>query len=266
MALAHQRMAHSGSLDNQMITPSTIEFQGDVLRMKTTIADTPYTPKSIRGKVTLFSRKSRLRLLEFLARTSDTKNPRIFLTLTYPSNMTEAETGKQHLRAFLERVRRKFPKASAIWRIEYQKRGAVHFHLLFFNLPYWKADKIRIAWGECIGEENPRIEIKTCRSRRESTYYVSKYLAKCSPQADVSLSNLPYSHAGQHWGYFNRDAIPMAELFIFEVLGSIKAFWDMRRAIRRSNPKSRRSGAGGSMLFVQNACRWKEYWLLLSQN
>ncbi len=201
--------------------------------------------------------------MEFLARTRETPRPRVFMTLTYPSNMTDGERGKHHLRAFLERIRRKFPTASGIWRIEYQERGAVHFHLLFFSLPFWKADEIRVAWGEIIGEENPRIKIEICRSRRKTTYYMSKYVAKLSERASVSLSNVPYSHVGRHWGYFNKPDIPMAELIIYEVLGDVKAFWDLRRAIDRYYPKRKKSYAGGAMLFVQNAEKWENYWNLL---
>ncbi len=243
-----------------MIIPSTVEVQGDVIRLRTLNTDPPYTPKSTRGKVTVFSRKSRRRLLEFFARTAQTNKPRVFLTLTYPSNMNDARTGKAHLRAFLERVRRKFPQASAIWRIEYQKRGAVHFHLMFFSLPFWKIESIRSVWGEIIGEENPQIHIETIRSRRGSTFYVSKYVAKVGDDALVSLTNLPYLHEGRHWGYFNKPEIPMQELIIFEVLGDLKAFWDLRRAIDRYYPKRKKSYAGGCMLFSQNAGRWGKYW------
>lgn len=247
-----------------MILPSTVEVQGDVIRLKTTNTDPPYTPKSVRGKVTAFSRKSRKRLLEFFARTAQTNKPRVFLTLTYPSNMNDARTGKAHLRAFLERVRRKFPQSSAIWRIEYQERGAVHFHILFFSLPFWKVESIRKVWSEIIGEENPRIQIETIRSKRGSTFYVSKYVAKVTDAALVSLSNLPYSHEGRHWGYFNKPQIPMQELHLFEVLGDFKAFWDLRRAIDRFYPQRKKSYAGGAMLFSQNAVQWEKYWTLLS--
>lgn len=247
-----------------MAIPDTIEVQGDVVRLKTTSDAHHGSKQTIRGKVTTFSRKSRRRLLEFFARTEQTDSPRVFLTLTYPSNMTSAKIGKQHLRAFFERVRRRYPKASAVWRIEYQKRGAVHFHLLFFSLPYWKADDIRSVWSEIIGEENPRIQIETIRSKRRSTWYVSKYIAKVSPDAFVSLSNLPYSHEGNHWGYFNRPEIPMAELKIYDALADIGAFWNLRRAIDRYYPKRKRSFAGGAMLFTSNAEQWENYWILLS--
>ncbi len=246
-----------------MIIPDTVEVQGDVIRLRTVSTDPPMRQKSIRGKVTEFSRKSRRRLLEFFARTAPTNTPRVFLTLTYPSNMSDAETGKAHLRAFLERVRRRYPRASAIWRIEYQERGAVHFHLLFFNLPFWKIESIRAAWSEIIGEQNPRIGIETIRSKRGSTFYVSKYVAKLPDAALVSLSNLPYSHAGHHWGYFNKPEIPMQELRIFEVLGDLKAFWDLRRAIDRYYPKRMKSYRGGAMLFSQNAGQWGKYWSFL---
>lgn len=249
-----------------MILPNTVEIQGDVLRLRTINTDPPDAPKGKRGKVTIFSRKSRRRLLEFFARTAQTNKPRVFLTLTYPSNMTDAETGKQHLRAFLERVRRKYPQASAIWRIEYQERGAVHFHLLFFSLPYWKADSIRQVWSEIIGEENPWVHIETVRSRRGTTYYVSKYIAKMPSNADVSLSSLPYSHVGNHWGYFNKPQIPMAILKIVDVLSKTKAFWDLRRAIDRYYPKRNKSYRGGAMLFVKNAEKWAQYWELLASS
>ena len=247
-----------------MILPDKVEVQGDVVRLQTTSTTPKYSPKSIRGKVTVFSRKSRRRLLEFFARTAHTNTPRVFLTLTYPSNMNDAATGKAHLRAFLERVRRRYPKASAIWRIEYQKRGAVHFHLVFFNLPYWKADTIRLVWGEIIGEDNPRIKIETIRTKRGTTYYVSKYIAKVGNAALVSLSFLPYSHAGNHWGYFNKSEIPMAELEVFEVLGDLKAFWDFRRAIARFYPKGKSKYTGGCLLLSEYASRWREYWSFLT--
>jgi len=246
-----------------MITPETVEIQGDVLRLKTSSSFERTRKKPLRGKVTRFSRKSRRRLLEVLARTAKATKPRVFLTLTYPSNMNDANVGKHHLRAFLERVRRRFPKCAGIWRIEYQKRGAVHFHFIFFNMPFWKASEIRIAWSEIIGEKNPRIHITTCRSRRKSTYYMSKYVAKCANEVSVSLSNVPYLHVGKHWGYFNKPDIPMAELVIYAVSGNLKAFWDLRRAIDRYYPKRKKSYAGGAMLFVQNAGDWEKYWNLL---
>lgn len=247
-----------------MILPDTVEVQGDVIRLRTINTDPPEPPTWKRGKVTAFSRKSRRRLLEFFARTAETNKPRVFLTLTYPSNMTDAELAKQHLWAFLKRVRRKFPRSSAIWRIEFQERDAVHFHLLFFSLPYWKADSIREAWSEIIGEENPWVHIETVRNRRRSTYYVSKYIAKAASAASVSLSNVPYLAGGRHWGYFNKPGIPMALLKIVDVLGRTKAFWDLRRAIDRYYPKRQKSYRGGAMLFVQDAEKWARYWELLA--
>lgn len=242
---------------------ASIEFQGDVMRL-TTKRETEIEPSEYRrGKVSVFSRKSRRRLLEKLSRTATTKRPRIFLTLTYPSNMIDPKIGKQHLRAFLERVRRAYPKASAFWRLEFQARGAVHFHLLFFNLPYWNASNIRVAWGECIGEENPRIKIEVCRSRRKSTYYVSKYMAKPSNDGSVSLSIVPYLHVGRHWGVFNTGRIPMAVLHFIEVFRNPKAFWDLRRAIDRFYPKRKHSYASGAMLFCKNIDTWYRYWSIL---
>jgi hypothetical protein len=88
-------------------------------------------------------------------------------------------------------------------------------------------------------------------------------VAKVSGEAAVSLSLLPYSHVGNHWGYFNRSEIPMAELKVFDVLDKTNAFWNLRRAIDRYYPKRKKSYAGGAMLFVKNAERWEKYWEFL---
>lgn len=251
-------------MSTNILSPSYVETQGDVLKLGTT-SDSRLVSKveHKRGKVTEFSRKSRKRLLDLFARTGDTERPRIFMTLTYPSNEQNSMKAKEDLRAFFMRIRRKFPNASGVWRIEYQERGAIHFHFIFFNLPFWQADDIRRVWGEIIEENNPRIHIDTCRSRRKTTYYVSKYIAKVPDDASVSLSNMPYPHEGRWWGVFNRDAIPMAILRIIEVMEEKKAFWDLKRAIVKLNPTLRRRYGGGIMLFTQNTDEWERYFKML---
>ena len=82
--------------------------------------------------------------------------PASFVTLTYPGtsgwrpDFADARVCKRHLRAWWERVRYRYPDGEpwALWVLEYQARGAVHFHLLVRWPPARKGDswKARRAW------------------------------------------------------------------------------------------------------------------------
>jgi len=140
-----------------------------------------------------------------------------FMTLTfrgYPTN----EVAKMALHAFLQRVARKFPEASAIWRMEYQKRGSLHFHLLWFNLPYWDWKEVLAAWKACSRQPIARIDIQLIRSRKGVMYYVSKYIGKVDKKhGSTFFISPPYLHGGRKWrkgrfwGYHNKKGLPLGE-------------------------------------------------------
>lgn len=206
-----------------------------------------------RGSISVFSRKSRKRLLEFANRidvsSMSRDKPVVFITLTYGQWWASDNYAKKHLRAFLERLRRFAPDASGIWRVEGQQRGAPHFHLLLFNLPYISKDDIKNWWAAIIGAEfwnyqrdingePPFTRIEAITNPSKVMRYVSKYVAKMpekNPSEPASASDferrdaaasgfnyVPYLHepcpypafsawSGRHWGIFNKDKIPFAE-------------------------------------------------------
>jgi hypothetical protein len=55
-----------------------------------------------------------------------------FVTLTYRKNFTDCERSKEHLNAFFQHFRRKSQKFAYVWKMEPQKRGAIHYHLCLF--------------------------------------------------------------------------------------------------------------------------------------
>jgi hypothetical protein len=56
----------------------------------------------------------------------------IFGTLTYPAEFPlDEETFKRHLKIFSQRFLRAFPHAAFHWKLEFQNRGAAHFHPIF---------------------------------------------------------------------------------------------------------------------------------------
>lgn len=195
----------------------------------------------VRGDVVMFSRQSRLRLLRKIARINADKA--VFVTLTYPARFPSSKRAKEHLRAFLEKIRRRYPAASAIWKLERQSRGAPHFHLLFFNLPFVPFATIRQWWGHTVAafvdDHLPRVRIERVRSQNGVMYYAAKYCAKddAGAAANLSLSTMhictlmmmtaPGSSVwsrsfafhvylalvaslrdGRVWGVFNRDVVP----------------------------------------------------------
>jgi len=59
--------------------------------------------------------------------------------------------------------------------IEFQKRGAIHYHVMIFNLPYIKHkvyETIRELWGK------GRIELKKVDTIKRLINYLSKYMIK----------------------------------------------------------------------------------------
>ena len=89
-----------------------------------------------RAGITGFSEKSRQRLRLSLAKVDQGKcGTPIFGTLTYPAEFPlDEETFKRHLKIFSQRFLRAFPHAAFHWKLEFQSRGAAHFHPIFWNL------------------------------------------------------------------------------------------------------------------------------------
>lgn len=146
-----------------------------------------------------FSKKSRNRLLKKCRtiRKNDMPLP-FFVTLTYQKNFTDCEHSKKHLNTFLQRFRRKCKKNNVefnyIWKMEFQKRGAVHYHLALF-IPhdlYGNLDQLRqkmgLMWAQVTsdindGQINPQqrdygTNVRTVENWEMFIGYIAKYLGK----------------------------------------------------------------------------------------
>ena len=187
-----------------------------------------------RGLVSGFSQASQRRLRDKLIRVdwnawAGVKNapfaPSIFLTLTYPDTYPDFWTDyKNHLRMFQKRIVRVFEKRgvsiSAVWKLEYQDRGAPHFHcILFFhgrNSPHsvriaLLARWCRIAWSEIAdngssGSAHEKygadiIGLYSDGSSSKIMNYILKYLGKDS---FVPSDNDGVIQTGRMWGIWNK--------------------------------------------------------------
>lgn len=223
----------------------TLAVGGSLLKIQAA-AGRPWTcGGSKRGKVTTFSKDSRRRLLDLLSSINRERVRRLplFVTLTYPAIYPDdGQKVKTHLDTFLKRLKRAAPSASAIWRLEYQKRGAPHFHLLVFGVPYLPHRVVALWWYAIVGSGDIRhlgagVEVRQVRSWRGVMSYAGKYMAKASGP-DVQPG------CGRFWGVMNRDALPI-ELLVVPL--TFQAFFRGRRsAMRWSKGKGYHRRLGGA--------------------
>lgn len=75
-----------------------------------------------------------------------------FLTLTFKENVTDLEYGNEEFVKFIKRLnyhvtgqKKAFLKYVAV--VEFQQRGAVHYHVIFFNLRFTRVKEIAEVWG-----------------------------------------------------------------------------------------------------------------------
>lgn len=222
------------------MTRVELTAQGRLLKVKCYNGDAEWIPPGKRGNVETFSEQSRMRMLRKLARLSPSARDGFrhrcsFLTLT-TRGIYHPRQIKEWMRAFLKRMARKWSSVSAVWRLEYQKRGAPHLHLVIYNVPYIPKDGIQAAWGEIVGEDRPFTRIESIRSYKHLMSYVSKYAAKVQEggfnTAAYQAANPESAYAdespGRVWGMFNRKNLPWAIEEVAELPQSF-AWYSLRK-------------------------------------
>lgn len=186
-----------------------------------------------RGKILEFSEKSRGRLCEFAHETTaELKQqgikPGFMLTLTYPGDWRsvapDGRAVKRHLDKMERRLKRYFERLdmdfSALWFLEFQKRGAPHFHLIMWGARLTLSDSqlraaqtdLRIAWAEVVGHADPihherhkRRGVGFERMRKGHLGYAAKYAKKMKQKAVPD----EFANVGRFWGFWkHKTAVP----------------------------------------------------------
>lgn len=96
-----------------------------------------------------------------------------FVTLTFAENITDVEQANYHLTKFIQRLKTHFKGEEIVYvcSIEFQDRGAVHYHLLL-NMPYVAKDRLAEIWGHGFVQINKITHVDNVGA------YVSKYMTK----------------------------------------------------------------------------------------
>lgn len=155
-----------------------------------------------RQKVKGFSKASRRRLFKKLAALNQKlAGVPIFVTLTYPNDFPVGfETYKCHLDTWAKRLARKYPDAFFLWRLEFQKRGAPHYHLLVWGVDRIDKDWLSKSWYEVVGSGDEKhlragTKVESIRSWKGAWSYCGKYLGKV---------DAGHGENGRVWGVYNR--------------------------------------------------------------
>ena len=100
-----------------------------------------------------------------------------FLTLTFAENVQDLDMANHLFTDFIKRFNyavfhenRNHLKYVAVHEV--QERGAIHYHIIFFNLPYMRNDKIARIWGHGF------TKTKKISSINNVGAYLAKYLTK----------------------------------------------------------------------------------------
>lgn len=102
----------------------------------------------------------------------------VFMTLTFAENIQDFDTANHNFKLFMLRLgnrvgnRNKRNCLKYVVVPEFQKRGAIHYHLILFNLPYIPQRELSDIWGQ------GRLHLKAIDHVDNVGAYISKYIRK----------------------------------------------------------------------------------------
>lgn len=186
-----------------------------------------------RGKVSGFSRQSRLRMMRTVSKLENAKRP-LFITLTYPDEFQGQVDGNEikekHLKNFWKRMEYTWSEISCIWKLEYEERKSgkrigelfPHLHMLVWGLYEVDIEGVREfvknAWWEVCGELSgdhlkAGTRVERLRKHRGTMAYLAKYMSK---GADKELK------VGRWWGVKGKANLPSARKVVIDFLNKEK--------------------------------------------
>lgn len=189
-----------------------------------------------KNKVTKFSPKS-LKEMMFVA-SNTSIDFYIMITVTYPAIFPEnGKDVKYHLKKLLQCIRRRFA-ASYFWFLEFQGRGAPHFHILLSNEWYRPSDIdwLKETWNKIIENDSEHTESGTRIEKLESVEGGKRYPVKYGAIMKQKKIPTQYTDVGRFWGH-SRDVKPVKIMDIQclnedDMLAMIDDSWGYKKNVR----------------------------------
>ncbi len=225
----------------------------------------------LRGEITEFSKASRRRLMQLLNSINrDEALLPYFVTLTYHHSWPEDRHGrKAQMDAFRKRLERAIGPFAAVWRLEFQRRGAPHYHLLIFLPPdalggdrgqddhqgrYEVLTKLRnriaFMWHEVAGYGSSEhfaagTSVERVKSWRGVNSYAAKYMGKLETLQEGAPS------VGRFWGVWRRELLPISYRTESLTHGQALRVRRIFRRLSKIRPRSHRGELYGVSCFVK---------------
>jgi hypothetical protein len=123
------------------------------------------------------------------------------VTLTYPKDFPRnGRTCKRHLNTWLTHLRQDYPGVKYLWFMEFQERGAPHFHI-FLTCPIPGFGYVNPLWYHIIGTDdkqhlNSGTQVKRITTESEAIAYATSYAGKATQKAVPS----DFEGVGRFWG------------------------------------------------------------------
>ena len=240
-------------------SPASIRVSKSDPRRRGTKADT-WRPKQ---NLISWSSKSRSKMLERFA-TLDYSSFQLpesilgFITLTYPNSWQlvapTASSSKTHLQSLRKRFERTYGRPLyGIWKMEFQRRGAPHFHILA-PIPLGREFRewLSINWTEVVNHPDPKERGKhllagtgvdkakglSASTAHRISYYFSKHASpgigakeyqNTPPQEWVDAGSV-----GRYWGYWGlKIAVSLVEVSQENALFMARTLRRWQRAHRK---------------------------------
>lgn len=175
-------------------------------------------------------------LLAVLVRQREELGRALVVTLTYPAEFpapADHEVYKAHLHRFKIALRRRWPLCSGIWKLEFQARGAAHYHFMLFGLhdeplealrTWTRETWYRIAHHGDRHQGSAGTQVDPIKTTGGAMGYFAKYLGKGD-------QTMPGNFSGRYWGKINAKCLPVAPAKALEVPDKMAA--TLRRIARK---------------------------------
>ena len=224
----------------------------------TTEDETKYLNRKKRGAITRFSHMARKRMLTDVSKNNMSKvNPHsvIFMTLTAPGSGWREISGKrwsERLNNFLTQLRKKYGKDNlcGYWRLEFQKkRGAPHWHIVTYNIPYIEHTWVSRVWAGICKENltheqymnhlSAGTQVERAKNWGALKDYFSKTMAYVAKeQEDIKPDGSDqgiYDYIktfGKHWGKIGVKALHSLRDIVAFKFDCPEHYYRMRRIVR----------------------------------
>lgn len=200
----------------------------------------PYN-RAKRGRIRCLSAKSRKNLQRKLGIVKRTETAKaLFVTLTWHEGWgSDWRAWKAALAAFARRLERRYPHMAFVWRMEAQRRGAPHFHLIVYNVPWLSAKTVARWWAEVIDAADDKMqiesgtEVRRVKSQGQAVGYVAKYTSKDEGYEFRAWDGgTVVEETGRLWGVVNRRYLPESICRVWRVPSLTSADGRLRHRIR----------------------------------